>query len=149
MKSYNKVVVEDLNLKGISKFLRNAKNMNDTSWATFVSRLETKGKDYNCNVIKADRYFPSSQLCSKCGFQYKGLKLSEREWTCPKCGTSHIRDVNAAINLKNYVPMEGRKLTPVESSKAANLARLALQATELNETGSTLQVTKCRNPPNL
>ena len=95
--SYDKVVVEDLNLKGISKFLRNAKNMNDTSWATFVSRLQAKGEYYNCKVIKADRYFPSSQLCSKCGWQYKGLKLSERKWTCPECGAHHIRDVNAAI----------------------------------------------------
>ena len=145
VKSYNKVVVEDLNLKGISKFLRNAKNMNDTSWATFVARLQAKGKDYNCEVIKADRYFPSSQLCSKCGFQYKDLKLSEREWTCSCCGTHHIRDVNAAINLKNYVPLEGREFTPVESSKVANLAMLALQATKLDEAGSTLQVTKCKN----
>ena len=149
VKSYNKVVVEDLNLKGISKFLRNAKNMNDTSWSTFVLRLQSKGKDYNCNVIKADRYFPSSQLCSNCGFQYKGLKLSEREWTCPECRTHHIRDVNAAINLKNYVPLEERELTPVESSKVANLAMLALQATELDEAGSTLQATKCKNLPNL
>ena len=137
VKSYDKVVVEDLNLKGISKFLRNAKNMNDTSWRTFVSRLQAKGKDYNCKVIKADRYFPSSQLCSKCGFQYKGLKLSEREWTCYNCGTHHIRDVNAAINLRNYVPLEEREFTPVESSKVANLAMLALQATELDEAGST------------
>src|SRR5574344_1282868 len=145
VKSYNKVVVEDLNLKGISKFLRNAKNMNDTSWANFVARLEAKGKDYTCNVIKADRYFPSSQLCSKCGFQYKGLKLSEREWTCECCGTHHIRDVNAAINLKSYIPLEERKCKPVESSKVANLAKLALQTTELDEAGSTLQATKCRN----
>ena len=149
VKSYNKVVVEDLNLKGISKFLRNAKNMNDTSWSTFVSRLQVKGKDYNCNVIKADRYFPSSQLCSKCGFQYKDLKLSEREWTCCNCGTHHIRDVNAAVNLKNYVPWEAREFKPVESSKVANIAMLALQATELDEAGSTLQATKCRNLPNL
>ena len=134
--SYDKVVVEDLSLKGISAFLRNAKNMNDTSWGMFVSRLQAKGLDYGCNVIKAGRYFPSSQLCSKCGFRYKDLKLSEREWTCPKCGTSHIRDVNAAINLKNYVPMEGRKLKPVESSNVANLTILALQATELDEAGN-------------
>jgi len=135
--SYDKIVVEDLNLKGISAFLRNAKNMNDTSWGMFVSRLQAKGKDYNCNIIKADKYFPSSQLCSKCGWQYKGLKLSEREWTCCNCETHHIRDVNAAINLKNYVPLEERELTPVESSKVANLAMLALQATELDEAGST------------
>lgn len=136
VKSYDKVVVEDLNLKGISAFLRNAKNMNDTSWGMFVSRLQTKGKDYNCNVIKADRYFPSSKLCSCCGWKYESLKLSERKWTCPKCGTSHIRDVNAAINLKNYVPLEERKLTPVESSKVANLVMLALQAAELDEAGN-------------
>src|SRR5574344_1347598 len=122
VKSYDKVVIEDLNLKGISKFLRNAKNMNDTSWATFVSRLQTKGKDYNCNVIKADRYFPSSKLCSCCSWKYENLTLDIRNWTCPKCGTNHIRDVNAAINLKNYVPLEERELMPVESSKVANLA---------------------------
>src|SRR5574344_1814870 len=122
VRSYDKVVVEDLNLKGISKFLRNAKNMNDTSWATFVSRLQAKGKDYDCNVIKADRYFPSSKLCSKCGWKYENLTLDVRKWTCPNCGTSHIRDVNAAINLKNYVPLEEREFTPVESSKVTNLA---------------------------
>jgi putative transposase len=145
VQNYDKVVVEDLNLKGISAFLRNAKNMNDTSWATFVARLEQKGQDYNCEVIKADRYFPSSKLCSCCGWKYESLKLSEREWTCPSCGTHHIRDVNAAINLKNYVPMEGRKLTPVESDKVANLAMLALQATELDEAGNHLQATGGRN----
>ena len=145
VRGYNKVVVEDLNLKGISAFLRNAKNMNDTSWGTFVSRLQAKGKDYHCNVIKVDRYFPSSKLCSCCGWKYENLTLDIRKWTCPKCGTHHIRDVNAAINLKNYVPMEGRKLTPVESSKVANLAMLALQATELDEAGNHSQATSGRN----
>ena len=149
VRSYNKVVVEDLNLIGISKFLRNAKNMNDTSWGIFVSRLQAKGKDYCCNIIKADRYFPSSQLCHICGWQHKNLQLSEREWTCECCETHHIRDVNAAINLKNYVPLEEREFTPVESSKVASLAELALQATELDEAGSTLQATKCKNLPNL
>lgn len=134
VRSYDKVVVEDLNLKGISKFLRNAKNMNDTSWATFVARLEQKGQDYNCEVIKADRYFPSSQICSSCGNQYHELKLSEREWTCSCCGTHHIRDVNAAINLKSYVPLERRKLTPADSD-ISKLAELALQAGTLDEAG--------------
>lgn len=84
-------------------------------------------------MVKADRYFPSSQICSKCGFQYHDLKLSEREWTCCNCGTHHIRDVNAAINLKNYVPLERRKLTPVDSD-ISKLAELALQAETLEET---------------
>ena len=147
VKNYDKVVVEDLNLKGISKFLRNAKNMNDTSWATFVARLEQKSQDYDCEVIKADRYFPSSQLCSKCGFQYKDLKLSEREWTCSCCGTHHIRDVNAAINLKNYVPLERRKLTPVDSEKISDLAELALQAGTLDEAGTKQQATAWKKMP--
>ena len=138
VRSYDSVIVEDLNLIGISKFLRNAKNMNDTSYGTFVSRLEAKGKDYDCKVIKADRYFPSSQLCSSCGWQYKDLKLHEREWTCKNCGSHHIRDVNAAINLKNYVPWEARKLTPVESAKISSLAELALQEDALEEAGSHL-----------
>ena len=118
--SYDKVVVEDLNLKGISSFLRNAKNMNDTSWGTFVLRLQAKGQDYNCSVIKADRWFPSSQLCSNCSYQYHELKLSEREWNCPICHKHHIRDVNAAINLKNYVPQELRESMPVEDIESAS-----------------------------
>ena len=115
VKTYDKVVVEDLNLKGISKFLRNAHNMNDTSWATFVSKLQQKGKDFGCSVIKADRWFPSSQLCHVCHYQKKDLKLSDRRWTCPKCGTHHIRDVNAAVNLKKYVPQELRDIRSVEA----------------------------------
>ena len=94
----------------------------------FVSRLQAKGLDYNCQVIKADRYFPSSQLCSNCGYQYHELKLSERKWTCPSCGQIHIRDINAAINLKNYVPLERGELMPVEDIDA--LASLALANAE-------------------
>ena len=145
VRSYGKVVVEDLNLLAISKFLRNAKNMNDTSWGTFVNRLEQKGKDYRCNVIKADRYFPSSQLCSNCGFRYKNLKLSEREWTCCNCGTHHECDVNAAINLKNYVPREAREFTPVESDKINDLVTLAKQTDTLVEAGNHLQATSGKN----
>ena len=144
-----KVVVEDLNLKGISVFLRNAKNMNDTSWATFVSRLQAKGKDYGCNVIKADRYFPSSKLCSCCGCKYENLTLDVREWNCPICNTSHIRDLNAAINLKNYVPLEERELKPVDSDTISGLAMLALQAGTLDETGKVAQATLPRNVPGL
>ena len=123
VKTYDKVVVEDLDLKGISKFLRNAHNMNDTSWATFVSRLQQKGQDYGCQVVKAYRWFSSSQLCHVCHYQKKDLKLSERRWTCPKCGTSHVRDVNAAINLKHYVPKELR-----DSRSAEVVESLASQA---------------------
>ena len=128
MRTYDKIVVEDLNLKGISSFLRNAKNMNDTSWATFVSRLEAKGKDYDCLVIKADRYFASSQICSKCGYRNHALTLRDRTWACPDCGSNHIRDLNAAINLRNYVPLGRGKLTPMDIGKEGYVASLATQA---------------------
>ena len=126
--NYNKVVVEDLNLIGISKFLSNAKNMTDTSWRTFVERLIMKSENYNCSIIKVDRYFPSSQLCSNCGYQYHELKLYMRKWICPNCHKEHVRDVNAAINLKNYIPKELRESMPVEDMEA--LASLALEIAE-------------------
>lgn len=129
--NYDKVVVENLNLKGISAFLHNAKNMNDTSWGMFVERLIAKGQDYNCSVIKADRYFPSSQLCSNCGYQYHELTLNMRKWTCPSCHKEHIRDINAAINLKNYIfniPKEFREFMPAEDME--ELASLALKVSE-------------------
>lgn len=137
VRTYDRVVVEDLNLKGISSFLRNAKNMNDTSWATFVSRLEAKGKDYDCLVVKADRYFASSQICSKCGYQNHALTLRDRTWTCPDCGSNHIRDLNAAINLKNYVVPLGRgKLTPMDTGNEGYATLLAAQALTVAEVGT-------------
>ena len=77
------------------------------------------------------------------------LKLSERTWICPKCGTNHIRDVNAAINLMKYVPLEEREFTPVDSDTISDLAMLALQAGTLDETGKVVQATLPRNVPGL
>ncbi len=93
--------VETLNLKGIAKFLRNAKNVNDSSWSSFVSMIEWKANQYECYVNKADRYFPSSKLCSGCGWIKKDLKLKDREWVCENCGCLHQRDANSGINLRN------------------------------------------------
>ena len=101
VKQYQVIGLEDLDLKGIAKFLRNAKNINDTGWRNFVSMLEKKAPMFNSVVIKADRWFASSKTCSECGHVNYNLKLSDRSWTCPECGTNHVRDVNAAINLKN------------------------------------------------
>ena len=100
VKQYQVIGIEDLDLKGIARFLRNAKNINDTSWNSFVLKLERKAAIYNSVVIKADRWFVSSKTCSECGYVKHDLKLNDREWTCPECGANHVRDVNAAVNLK-------------------------------------------------
>lgn len=101
VKQYQVIGLEDLDLKGIARFLRNAKNINDTGWRNFVSMLEKKAPRFNSVVIKADRWFASSKTCSKCEHVNHNLKLSDRSWTCSECGASHVRDVNAAVNLRN------------------------------------------------
>jgi putative transposase len=68
----------------------------------FRSQLEYKAGMRGSTVIVADRWFPSSKICSACGCVQKEMPLSIRHWECPNCGTKHDRDVNAAINLKNY-----------------------------------------------
>ena len=70
------------------------------------------------NLIKIDRFAPSSKTCGQCGYVYKGLKLSERSWTCPECGTHHDRDFNAACSIKEFglkaLPTERGKVKPVD-----------------------------------
>ena len=93
--------VEDLNIQAMEKFSHNAKNYVDTSWYTFVARLEQKAKFHNCLVIKSDRFYSSSKTCNHCGHINKDLKLSDRVWTCPQCGEEIQRDQNAAKNLRD------------------------------------------------
>lgn len=111
VRSFEVIGVETLNIKGMMKFSRNAKNYNDVSWYKFTSMLEWKSKFHNCLVIKADKLFASSQLCNGCGFKNKEVKnLNIRKWICPKCGEIHNRDHNAAINLKKNALKEVNKI---------------------------------------
>ena len=139
VENYSTIGIEDLNLQGIAKFLRNAKNINDCGYANFVTRLQQKGEELGTSVIKVDRYFPSSQLCHCCGYQNHNLKLSDREWTCPNCGEHHIRDYNASINLKNEalnIRMRRAEFRSVE--EVETLANLALASSGASvETEST------------
>ena len=102
VRSFEVIGVESLNIKGMMKFSHNAKNYNDVSWNKFVCMLEWKSKVHNCLVVKADKFFASSQICSHCGFKNEAVKnLIVRKWICPSCGVEHNRDHNAAINLRN------------------------------------------------
>ena len=93
---------EDLNIKGMVKNHNLAKSIHDCSWYELTRQISYKS-EWNERVYKkVDRYYPSSQLCSKCGYQNVNTKnLNVREWTCPECGTKHDRDKNASINILN------------------------------------------------
>ena len=96
------IVSENLKVSNMVKNHRLAKSISDCSWYELTRQLEYKAEWNGREYVKIDTYFPSSQLCSKCGYQNTGTKdLSVREWTCPRCGAKHDRDVNAAINILN------------------------------------------------
>ena len=101
--TYDYVFVEDLDLKEMSERKDKLKlgiSIFDLGYWTFLSYLKYKLEWLNKKLVKVDRYFPSSQLCSCCNYQKTNLTLNQRSWTCPECKTKHDRDLNAAINIK-------------------------------------------------
>ena len=101
-KSFEAIILENLNVDGMKRFNKGlAKSVSlDFSWHQFKTYLEYKCKRERHHLVIVDRYFPSSKLCSNCGYENEELELKDREWTCPECKTRHDRDVNASINLK-------------------------------------------------
>jgi putative transposase len=96
------ISLENLNVKGMIKNHKLAQSISDVSWSTFVNMLEYKAEWYGTNILKIGRFEPSSKTCSCCGNINKELILKDREWTCVKCNSKHDRDINAAINIKNF-----------------------------------------------
>ena len=98
---YDAVCIETLSLEGMAQTLNLGKSVYDLGYAAFVSRLEQKAAEKGTHVIKVDMWFPSSKLCSNCGYKNSTLGLQERKWICPNCGAELSRDENAGINLRN------------------------------------------------
>ena len=100
IRRYDIICIEDLNVKGMVRNHHLAKSISDASWGAFLNMLTYKAEWNDKKVVRIDRYFPSSQTCSVCGYVNKETKdLSVREWECPSCHSHHDRDVNAAINI--------------------------------------------------
>ena len=102
VESYDIICIETLNISGLMQNHKLAKSFQDVSLYEFIRQLEYKANWYGKTISKIDRFYPSSQLCSNCGYKNFEVKnLSIREWCCPKCGVHHDRDVNSAINILN------------------------------------------------
>lgn len=96
------ICVEDLNVKGMVRNKHLAYDISDAGIGMFYTMLAYKCEWYGVNLVKIGRFEPSSKQCSRCGYINKTLRLSERSWTCPECGTHHDRDYNASVNIRNF-----------------------------------------------
>lgn len=105
--AYDCVCIENLDMKAMAQSLNFGKSVSDNGWGMFVTFLKYKLEELGKRLVKVDKFFASSQICNACGYKNPETKnLSVRAWGCPKCGTHHDRDVNAAINIRN----EGMRL---------------------------------------
>ncbi|MDW3698268.1 IS200/IS605 family element RNA-guided endonuclease TnpB [Enterococcus faecium] len=99
IKNHDIICIEDLNTKGMLRNHKLAKSISDVSWSSFVTKLQYKADWYGREIIKIDKWFPSSQICSECGHKDGKKPLDIREWTCLICHAHHDRDINASINI--------------------------------------------------
>ena len=101
VKNHDVICIEDLSSKNLMKNRKLAKAIGDVSWSEFVRMLGYKANWYEKQISKISRWYPSSQICSDCGFSSGKKSLSVREWTCTNCDSHHDRDINASINILN------------------------------------------------
>lgn len=99
---YYYIFIEDLNMQNMSRSLRLGKSTLDNAFGQFRILLQYKMEDQGKQLIKIDKFTPTSIICSECGSYHKDIvnSLSVREWVCPDCNTKHDRDINAAKNIK-------------------------------------------------
>ena len=95
------VCIEDLNMKGMSQALNFGKSVADNGWGMFTTMLAYKLDEQGKQLVKIDKFFPSSKTCSCCGSVKENLSLSERTYHCDVCYTDIDRDYNASINIRN------------------------------------------------
>ena len=116
------VVIEDLNVSGMMKNHKLAKSIQDVSFCELKRILQYKASWNDKQVVFIDRFYPSSKLCSDCGYKNDLLQLSDREWVCPECGVVHDRDINAAVNILN----EGKHIVGLSSPEFKRVGEQAI-----------------------
>jgi len=102
IRKYDLIATETLCVKGMVKNHKLAKHITNASWGMFLGMLEYKAKWYGRTIVKLDKFFPSSKMCNNCGYIKEDLKLSDRTVTCPQCGQTYDRDINAAKNILTF-----------------------------------------------
>ena len=107
---FDTIFMEDLNVQGMLRNHHLAKAIQEVGFYKFKETLVNKALVNNKQVVFIDRFYPSSKTCSVCGYKKRDLRLSDREWTCPICGTKHDRDINAAMNIL----LEGQRMLTAE-----------------------------------
>ncbi|WP_202221676.1 RNA-guided endonuclease TnpB family protein [Okeania sp. KiyG1] len=129
VKKYDTIVLEDLfakhsegNVSGMVKNRKLAKAISDLGWREFRTLTEAKCEKYGREFRVISRWEPTSQKCSNCGFKGGKKELNVREWTCLNCGTSHDRDINAAVNILEILQPK----TKVETKTTENPVQLSL-----------------------
>ncbi|MFB9219820.1 IS200/IS605 family element RNA-guided endonuclease TnpB [Kurthia sibirica] len=115
IKNHDVICIENLNVKSLLKNHTLAKNISDVSWSEFVTKLIYKANWYGKEIVKIDKWFPSSQICSECGNRDGKKGLHIRTWTCPRCHTNLDRDINASKNILT----EGLRLLTVGTTELA------------------------------
>ena len=103
---FDTIFMEDLNVQGMLRNHYLAKAIQEVGFYKFKETLVNKALVNNKQVVFIDRFYPSSKTCSVCDYKKRDLRLSDREWVCPICGTKHDRDINAAMNIL----MEGQRM---------------------------------------
>ncbi|MYF98655.1 IS200/IS605 family element transposase accessory protein TnpB [Candidatus Poribacteria bacterium] len=96
--TYDTIVMETLNIDGMKRLW--GRKISDLACYQFIQLLEQKCAKHGKQLIQIGQWTPTTKPCSSCGYQNKNLTLEDRQWTCPACGTTHDRDINAAINIK-------------------------------------------------
>jgi putative transposase len=129
------VVIEDLNVKGMLANARLARAIADGGFYEFRRQFQYKAQRYGTTVVLADRWYPSSKLCSGCGKRSVEMGLGERSWNCVHRGAQHDRDVNAAINLQRLATsaLEAQSALPVASPAATQDTTVDMGSTEVGK----------------